>query len=74
MHATLTAPKTPNPKPQTLNQDERLLLESDLEDCKNVPSALNDMLKTMSNAKGWSMDQAAEMTSANARSFYASRA
>ena len=49
--------------------DDRLLLESDLEDPDDVPHALNTMLHTMAEAKGWTVEQTAAITKRNAQRF-----
>ena len=46
--------------------DDRLLLESDLEDPSDVPEALHQMLHVMAEAKGWSVEETARITMRNA--------
>jgi Tat protein secretion system quality control protein TatD with DNase activity len=46
--------------------DDRLLLESDLEEPSSVPEALHGMLHVMANAKGWSTEETARITMQNA--------
>lgn len=53
--------------------DDRLLLESDLEYAGDVDTALRAMLACMAEAKGWTMEQAAEITARNAETFFTAR-
>lgn len=51
--------------------DERILLESDLEGpSADVQADLAQMLGVIAEAKGWSEEEAARVTTANARRFY----
>jgi len=50
--------------------DDKLLLESDLEDAKEVHGALLRMLQVIADAKGWTLDYAAKKTWENAETFY----
>eukprot|EP00960_Hanusia_phi_P054735 762760-Hanusia_phi.AAC.4 len=53
--------------------DDKLLLESDLEDAKQARGALLEMLRVIADAKGWTMEFAAKKTWENAESFYSRR-
>jgi Tat protein secretion system quality control protein TatD with DNase activity len=47
--------------------DDRLLLESDLEEPGHVVGALERMLQVIAEAKGWSVEEAAAITQQNAK-------
>jgi len=53
--------------------DDKLLLESDLENPHGVADACSSMLRTIADAKGWDMETAARITRENAQQFYTAR-
>ena len=50
--------------------DDRLLLESDLENIDNFESDLNNMINIISECKGWSINETILKTNENAIRFY----
>lgn len=50
--------------------DDRLLLESDLEDPTNVADSLNKMIEVIAACKGWDISTACRVTTENANRFY----
>jgi len=50
--------------------DDRLLLETDLEESEGADRALQSMLAVIAAAKGWGISHAAATTTANAERFY----
>ncbi len=51
--------------------EQRLLVESDQCTAAAVDGGLYDMLGIVAEARGWSLERAAEVTTANFREFYA---
>ena len=51
--------------------DDRLLLESDLPDAAYVDREIEQLIKLVMDVKGWTRKQVAEITTANAKRFFA---
>jgi TatD DNase family protein len=49
--------------------ENRLLIESDLDDVSNVDDAMLEMVKTISDARGWSMEECINILERNTREF-----
>eukprot|EP01041_Mallomonas_annulata_P009450 gene9450-19630_t len=65
------SPKTPDVIKNI--PDDRILLESDLEDCIDVKRDLDIMIGIISQCKVWTRSQTIEITNRNAYNFYNSR-
>lgn len=50
--------------------ENRIMLESDLEDCTQEPEVMYDILLLVSKAKGWTVAHTAAVTTANALEFF----